>query len=93
MIYLYKDPKGDKIFEITTTKFNTQVSSALNNTFRQQQNQQNPTSSSTTPSDDREKEELKEIIRQMEKTIRKKDRIIVEQQSALDAYSSVDSTI
>ena len=89
MIYLYKDPKGDKIFEITSTKFNTQVSSALNNTFKQQQNHQNPTSPSTTPSDDRE---LKEIIHQMEKTIYEKDRIIMEQQRALEASSSVDST-
>ena len=80
MIYLYKDPKGDKIFGKTSTsqatsKINTTRTTALTG---DQQQQQSSLPLSTLSSDDVEKEELRE-------TIQEKDRIITDLRGALDA--------
>lgn len=91
MIYLYKDPKGIKLFEKTSSQFNSQVNAALSSTPNQQQLQQDTIALSTLPSSvDREKEELKETIHSMEKAIREKDKTITEQQNG---SSSVNFTI
>ena len=71
MIYLYKDPEGEKIFSKTssqaTTKVNTTRTTALTGDHQLQQQSSLPLS--TLSSDDTEKEELRE-------TIQEKDRII-----------------
>ena len=88
MIYLYKDPKGENILEKPTSQFH----SALESTPKQQQ--QSVISFSTITSGDKndkdkDKKELIEILRNRDKTIQEKERIIMDLRSALNG-SSVD---
>ena len=74
MIYLYKDPKGDKIFGKTSSW----ASSVLNSAAKRQQQQQNSIPLTTlTSADNKEGEELKE---KLEDTICEKERIATEQE-------------
>ena len=81
MVYLYKDPKGKKIFVNISTDFDFNVNTICTTVSKgDRQQQENSLPLSTLSSDDREKEELKE-------SIQGKERVIIYLRNALDALS------
>ena len=104
MIYLYKDPTGEKLFEKTSTQYQSQVNPALSSMPQQQlqhslqssQQQQEGSSvflSTLASSNGRERrgsrDALEEAVNHVEATTRGKDVPITGHQNA---SSSVDST-
>ena len=93
MIYLYKDPKGEKVFQKTPSQVNSQVNTVLGTTPKHQRRNSMPLCNINLPSvDDREREELKQSLRHLEELVQEKTRIILDLQRSLDAESESRNT-